>query len=78
MNKKLKVTLNVPDNVACKYPDTKKYIKENLKEVSKGEGLTVEEMIFFVVCLCPMSSCLDLWVFERIDDLLFHALTILF
>ena len=60
MNKKLKVTLNVPANVACKYPDRKKYIEENLNEVCKGEGLTVEEIIFFVFCLCPMSSCLDL------------------
>ena len=32
MSKKLKVTLKVLDNVACKYPDTKNYIEENLKE----------------------------------------------
>ena len=32
MNKELKVTLNVLDNNACKYLDTKIYIKENLKE----------------------------------------------
>ena len=28
MHKKLKVTLKVFDNVACKYPDTKIYIEE--------------------------------------------------
>ena len=49
MNKKLKVTLKVFDNVACKYPDTKDYIEEDLKEVSQGEGLTVEEVIYFVI-----------------------------
>ena len=32
MNKKLKVTLQVLDNVASKYPDTKIYIEDNLKE----------------------------------------------
>ena len=32
MNKKLKVTLKVIANIACKYSDTKIYIKENLKE----------------------------------------------
>ena len=32
MNKKLKVTIKVTDNVACKYPQTKKCIKENLRE----------------------------------------------
>ena len=32
MNKKLKVTLRVVDNVTSKYPDTKNYIEENLKE----------------------------------------------
>ena len=32
MNKKLKVTLKVLDNVACKYPNTKIYIEETLKE----------------------------------------------
>ena len=58
MNKKLKITLKVLENVSCKYPDTKDYIEKNLKEVCEGEGLTVEEVIYFVVCLCPMSSCL--------------------
>ena len=32
MNKKLKVTLKVLDNVASKYRDTKNYIEENVKE----------------------------------------------
>ena len=30
MNKKLKITIKFVDNVACKYPDTKIYIEENL------------------------------------------------
>ena len=34
MNKKSKVTLKVFDNMASKYPDTKNYIEENLKEKS--------------------------------------------
>ena len=32
MNKKLKVTLKVLDNVASTYGDTKNYIEENMKE----------------------------------------------
>ena len=32
MNKKLNVTLKDLDNAACKYLDTKLYIKGNLKE----------------------------------------------
>ena len=31
MNKKLKVTLIVLDNIACKYPDTKICFEENQK-----------------------------------------------
>ena len=58
MNKKLKEALKVLHNVACKCPDTKDYIEENLKEVCEGEGLTVDEVIYFVLCVCLMSSCL--------------------
>ena len=47
---------------------------QNTSEVCEGEGLTVEEVIYFVVCFCPMSSCL--WAFEQINSLLFRALTI--
>ena len=32
MNKKLKVTIKVIDNVCCKYPDTKIYIEEYARE----------------------------------------------
>ena len=32
MNKKLNVTIKVLENVDRKYPDTKIYIEENLKE----------------------------------------------
>ena len=32
MNKKLKVTNKFIEDVDCKYPDTKIYIKETLKE----------------------------------------------
>ena len=36
---KLKVTLKVLSNIACKYPDTKDYNEENLKEVcDSGRG----------------------------------------
>ena len=65
-------TFKVLENDACKYPDTKDYFEESLKEVC--EGLTVEEVIYFVVCFCPMSSCL--LVSERVNGLLFHALAI--
>ena len=34
MNKKLKVTVKVIDNVDCKYLDTKIYNEENLKEMN--------------------------------------------
>ena len=42
MNKNLKVTVKVIDNVDCKYLDTKIYNEENLKE------FTVKEVIYFV------------------------------
>ena len=47
---------------------------QKTSEVCEGEGLTVEEVIYFVVSFCPMSSCL--WAFEQINGLLFHALAI--
>ena len=46
-----------------KYPETKDYIETNLKEVCKAEGLTPEEVIYFVVCI---------WAIERINGLLLH------
>ena len=52
MNIKLKETLRVLDNVPFKYRDTKNYIEENLMAFCEGEGLTVGEVIYFVVCLC--------------------------
>ena len=58
MNKKLKLTVKVLDNIACKYSDTKDYFEENLKEVCEVEDLTVESLIYFVVYLYPMSYCL--------------------
>lgn len=38
MNTKLKIKLEVLDNVPSKYPDTKNYIKENLAEVCEVRG----------------------------------------
>ena len=32
MNKKLKLKIKFIDNIDCKYPDTKIYIEQNLKE----------------------------------------------
>ena len=58
MNKKLKVTPKVLDHVACKNPDTKDYIEENLKEFCEVEGLKVGKVIYVVVCFCLISSCL--------------------
>ena len=49
MNKKLRVTLEVVDNVSIKYPETKQYIEENMKEVYKRENSTVEEVFYFDV-----------------------------
>lgn len=72
---KLKVTLKVLDNVAAKYPDTKTYIEENLNEVCEGEGLTVEEVIYYVGCFYLSAW---LWRFGWIDGLLFNALAICF
>ena len=37
-NTKLKIKLEVLDNVPSKYPDTKNYIKENLMEVCEVRG----------------------------------------
>ena len=47
--------LKVLENLACKHPEKKDYIEENLRE---EEGLTVEKVTYFVVCSCLMSlSC---------------------
>ena len=42
MNKKLKVTIKIIDNVVCKYTDSKIYMEQNLK------ALKIEEVIYFV------------------------------
>ena len=70
MKRKLKVTFKFLHNVAFKYLETKNHTAENLKEFCEGEGLTVEETIYLVVCLC-------LWDFEQICDLVFHLVAIL-
>ena len=41
MNKRLKVVINVLDNVA-KYPETKDYINNKMKEVCEGESMSAE------------------------------------
>ena len=51
--------LKVLENLACKHPEKKDYIEENLKEVREEEGLRVEKVISFTVWSCLMSlSCL--------------------
>ena len=49
MNNKSKVTLKVFDMVASKYPDTKIYIEEYVKEVCEGEGLTGKRLFISLV-----------------------------
>ena len=51
MNKKLKVTHKFLDNVACNYPEKKNIYWGESEELCQGEGLTVEEVNYFVVCL---------------------------
>ena len=48
MNQKLKVVINVLDNAVAKYPETKDYINNNMKEVCEGESMTAEGVIYFV------------------------------
>ena len=43
------VTLTVLNNVATKYPLTKDYTEQNMKEVCEREHITVEEVIYFIV-----------------------------
>lgn len=51
--------LKVLENLACKHPEKKDCIEENLKEVREEEGLRVEKVIYFTVWSCLMSlSCL--------------------
>ena len=72
---KSKVTVKVIDNITCKYPGTKDYVEENVREICEGEGLVVEEIICFVVYLLSILrsfySCL--WIFERINGMVFHT-----
>ena len=71
-----KITVKVIGNITCKYPDTKDYAEENLREVCEGEGLVAEEVIYFFVYLCSLYSCL--WVFKQINGIIFHTSAILF
>ena len=41
--------LKVLENLACKHPEKKDSIEENLKEVREEEGLRVEKVIYFTV-----------------------------
>ena len=45
---KLKVLLEVLNNVSVKYPEAAQYIKENMTETCKREKLSVEEVFCFV------------------------------
>ena len=56
MNKTVKVTLKVLEDFACKYPDTKDYIKERL---NSGRGNLFISL--FAVVWCQMSDALSFW-----------------
>ena len=49
MNRKLKITLDVLENVSIKYPKTKNYVQDNMNNVRKTKHTKVEEVIYFVV-----------------------------
>lgn len=49
MNRKLKITLEILENVSIKYPKTKNYVQDNMNDVRKTKHTTVEEVIYFVV-----------------------------
>ena len=49
MNRKQRNTLKVFENVSVKYPETKKFVQDNMKGVCEREHTTVEEVIYFVV-----------------------------
>ena len=42
--KKVRVTLEVPDNASPKYTETAQYIEQNMKEVCEREKLSVEQV----------------------------------
>lgn len=48
MNKKLRVLVDVIDKIIEKYPETKEFIDNNMKDVCEGESMTVEEVIYFI------------------------------
>lgn len=48
LNKKLRVSLEVLDKLSTKYPETKEYMEQNMKEVGERRNLTVQEESYFV------------------------------
>ena len=50
MNKKLNATIKVSENVESKYPDTKIYIKENLKKEAIYFAFKFFERIHDLLC----------------------------
>ena len=48
MNIKLREVVKVIYNFVLKYPETKDYKENNMKEVGEGERMTVEEAMHFI------------------------------
>ena len=61
MKRKLRVTLDVLENVSVEYTETEEHIEGNLKGICEREHITVEDVIYFVVfCFFMHNVCLFL------------------
>ena len=57
MNKKLKVIMKVSQNVEKKFPESKDFVEQNMKEVCEREHISVEEVIYFAFFVFMMYVC---------------------
>ena len=74
---KKKVTLKVLDNVACKYPDPKIYIEENLKEKIRSFILS-DALPWGSIFSCISSFVLESRQIEYLDTYDLHTKQIRF
>ena len=74
---KKKVTLKVLDNVACKYPDPKIYIEENLKEKIRSFILS-DALPWESIFSCISSFVLESRQIEYLDTYDLHTKQIRF
>ena len=55
--RKLKISLEVLNNVTAEFPETKEFIEEHLEQKYLKENISVDEVIFLFTSLEAKSQC---------------------